>query len=323
MNLEYNILWVDDNREGLEDVFDTHIKGQIESLGFMMNLIKAEDENKLNEILNEKKYFNLIFMDYSFDDENKGIDFIKEIRKKDIYCNILFYSAQNTEELKEAIKQNDLNGIYIYYRPNILRDIDKIKKMIEFNILNNLDESAMRGIAMAQVAEIDHILLDIVRLLPDDDKWIQIEHNHKYAKSLYCKKNIDNMAINEEEKAVLRKKCVEILEITNDEFKEAILEDAEKSSKIFPTSARVDFLSGNRIFNNIIGNYNKEMLVLFKKYKTDVVEYRNKLAHYKSPGEIDYAKLRKDIIKHKQNIIQIVNELKRQAKNENVLESAL
>ena len=84
MNLEYNILWVDDNREGLEDVFDTHIKGQIESLGFMMNLIKAEDENKLNEILNEKKYFFgfvvglILFFIVAFDYVNEKVipDFI-------------------------------------------------------------------------------------------------------------------------------------------------------------------------------------------------------------------------------------------------------
>ena len=317
MNLEYNILWVDDNREGLEDIFNTHIEGQIESLGFKMNLDKAENENELKELLLEKKYFNLIFMDYSFDDENRGVDFIKEIRLKDIYCNIIFYSAYDVEELKVAITKNDLNGIYVFYRQNILRDINKIKKIIEFNILNNLDESAMRGIAMAQVAEIDHMLLELVKLLPDDDKWTQIEINHKNARETQCKKLLDKLS-DTEKKSILEKSCRETLSIKNDNFAKTILEDADKSSRIFPTSARFDFLCGNKIFNDIVNSFDTKKLKLFKQYKTDVIEIRNKLAHYKNLKNIDYEKLRKDIIKHKENIIKILNEIQKNVeKNQN------
>lgn len=306
MNLDYNILWVDDNIEGLESLFDTYIKGQIESLGFVMNLDTVGNEIELNTILNSKNNFNLIFMDYCFDDENKGIKFIEEIREKDIYCNIIFYSAQEIEELKKAIKENDINGTYAFYRQNILRDIDKINKMIKFDIMNNLDVSAMRGITMAQVAEIDHILLEIVKNIPDENKWVTIEKNAKKARHQHCKKLIDRHE-NDEKKTELLSKCQEVLAISDSDLKTIILDDPEKSSRVFPTAARTEFLYGNKIFNQLMGNYDKDSLILFKKYKTDVIELRNKLAHYKNPGEINYIELRKNIILHKNNIIKIAD----------------
>lgn len=310
MNLEYNILWVDDNIEGLESLFDTHIKGQIESLGFLMKLDFANNEDELKNILSKKNNFNLIFMDYCFDDENKGVNLIEEIRAKDIYSNIIFYSAQDIEELKKAIKDNNINGTYAFYRQNILRDLEKIKKMIKFDILNNLDESAMRGITMAEVAEIDHILLDIVKMLPDENKWEIIEHNSKNVRHQHCKKLIEKLDNNDQKEKYISK-CQEILSIKDADLKKSILEDPDKSSRVFPTSARTEFLYGNETFNKIIGEHNIEQLRLFKKYKTDVIEPRNKLAHYKNPGNINYTELRKNIIKHKNNIIKIAEEIKK------------
>lgn len=314
MNLDYNILWVDDNIEGLESLFDSHINGQIDNLGFVMQLDKVSNEEELNTIINAKRNFNLIFMDYCFDDENKGIHFIEEIRAKDIYCNIIFYSAQGVDELKKAITENNLNGTYVYYRQNILRDIDKIKRMITFDIMNNLDESTMRGITMAQVAEIDHLLLEIVKNIPDDNKWNTIEKNAKLTRHKHCKKLIDKHD-NDEKKSELLSKCQEVLSISDSDLKTAILNDPEKSSRVFTTAARTEFLYGNKIFNQLLENYDKNSLLLFKKYKIDVIELRNKLAHYKNPGEINYIELRKNIILHKNNIIKIADYFRKISEN--------
>ena len=253
-------------------------------------------------------------MDYCFDDENKGIHFIEEIRAKDIYCNIIFYSAQGVDELKKAITENNLNGTYVYYRQNILRDIDKIKRMITFDIMNNLDESTMRGITMAQVAEIDHLLLEIVKNIPDDNKWNTIEKNAKLARHKHCKKLIDKHD-NDEKKSELLSKCQEVLSISDSDLKTAILNDPEKSSRVFTTAARTEFLYGNKIFNQLLENYDKNSLLLFKKYKIDVIELRNKLAHYKNPGEINYIELRKNIILHKNNIIKIADYFRKISEN--------
>jgi len=163
MRLEYKILWVDDNKTGLEDIFDPHLKDFIEDMGFIMKLYEARSESDLNQILEKTQNFDFIFMDYTFDDADKGAEFIKNIRGKGIYSNILFYSALGSEELKKISLDDDLQGIFVQHRRHILRDIDKIKEIIRFNLMKNIDKNAMRGILMSEVAVFDEKILELMK----------------------------------------------------------------------------------------------------------------------------------------------------------------
>ncbi len=309
MRLEYNILWVDDDTEGLEDIFDPHLKGFFDELGFIMNLKRAKDETELTQIIENNNNFNLIFMDYHFDNEDKGIVFINKLREKGIFATVFFYSAQTLQELKNLVMQQDIQGLFLYYRPNILRDIEKIKKMIQFDLTKDIDLNAMRGIAMAEVAEIDHYLLDIIKLLEHNNKWEEIEDNSKNARRRQCFKHIDCIKDSEERKR-LDDSCKIVNAIRNKDFEKLIIDDPDKSSKFFPSGPRTDFLCGCLTLKDILNEIDKDALVKLKKYKQDVIEIRNKLAHYKTPPEVDYIQLRKNIISHKANIESILEILK-------------
>src|SRR4051812_37181768 len=94
MQLHYNIIWIDDEMQKLEDAGDTaRIIEYITELGFTPLLVPLKTGKEIIQEL-EKEKFDLIISDYSIEEGHHGDDIIKEIRKRKILNEILFYSSQ-------------------------------------------------------------------------------------------------------------------------------------------------------------------------------------------------------------------------------------
>jgi hypothetical protein len=161
MNLKYRILWFDDTDEFFQsldrDVFDSEVK----SWGFVPEF---EVVNTPQEFMTKKPFdmYDLIVVDYNLGAAiPHGEEFIRQIRDHDIFTEIVFYSASPSGELWEAIRKNQLEGIFVSDRAGILQ---KLERVAHQSVQKVLDLNNMRGMVMAEVGDIDLVLDGILRL---------------------------------------------------------------------------------------------------------------------------------------------------------------
>ena len=108
MKLDYKILWLDDKIKSVvltdyeDDIED--LKDYIKSLGFKETIDFVRTEDELFSKLDEVREYDLILTDYHLDEikgnTRNGDDIIKTIRERDIFTEIMFYSAQG--EVKDT-----------------------------------------------------------------------------------------------------------------------------------------------------------------------------------------------------------------------------
>jgi hypothetical protein len=93
-------------------------------------------------------------------DGDKGDVIINKIRSLDIYTEIVFYSASAMKELRAAIHEKELDGVYCANRGDGF--LLKVKDIIRLTLKKFLDLNAMRGIVMAVVSDFDEKMLNII-----------------------------------------------------------------------------------------------------------------------------------------------------------------
>ncbi len=159
MRITYSILWFDDTDEFFESLDLDPLKDAIKSWGFNPNiqLVTNPDDFMSHEPFRE---YDLIVVDYNLEEYGKhGEEFIKKIREHDVYTEVIFYSANPVSELWDAVRDKELEGVFIVGRPGV---IAKIKRVADQSVQKILDLENVRGIVMAEVGDIDHILDSII-----------------------------------------------------------------------------------------------------------------------------------------------------------------
>ncbi len=155
MTLDYKILWIDDR----DDFFKNHeeyIKDHIEDKGFEANIVKhkslAEYLEKDTNPEYQKKY-DLFLIDLNLDNGNKGDNIINQIRSNNVLTDIVFYST-NLQDVRKSISENNIEGIFTTSRNK--DDFEqKVTDLIDVTIKKVQDVNNLRGLIMAEVAELD------------------------------------------------------------------------------------------------------------------------------------------------------------------------
>ncbi len=159
MKISYSILWFDDTEEFFESLDLDPLKDHIKSWGFSPRIEFVSDPETF--MLHEPFHdFDLIIVDYNLEEyEQHGEDFIKRIRNHDIYTEVIFYSANPANELWNAVRDKELEGVFVASRTGVLT---KIEKVAEQSVRKILDLENVRGIVMAEVGNIDAQLDEII-----------------------------------------------------------------------------------------------------------------------------------------------------------------
>jgi hypothetical protein len=159
MKLTFSILWFDDNPTFVDSLDLDGLKNAIKSWGFVpaIKFVHTPEDFKLYSPFKE---FDLIAVDYKLGEHPHGEEFIKDIRSHGVFTEIIFYSNVPSTELWDAIRNAQLEGIFIANRQVIA---DKIEKVGRQSVNKILDLNNMRGILMAEVGELDLILEAILR----------------------------------------------------------------------------------------------------------------------------------------------------------------
>lgn len=160
MNLNYSILWYDDDK----NFFDSQDMGPIEeaitSWGFRPRIIPVHDaaELKQHEPFNQ---FDMLVVDLELGGDEHGAQFIKNVRDNNVFAEIIFYSMKGADELWQVIGKERLEGVFVVYKTRIEQ---KLIRVAHQSVRKVLDLENMRGIVMSEVGDLDVLIERIFTL---------------------------------------------------------------------------------------------------------------------------------------------------------------
>ena len=162
MKLEYKVLWFDNDPELFDSMEDEieEMKKVISGWGFIPDVHLVTDPAKFSS-WKPFSEIDLVVVDFNLDQYGQGQDFIHSIRSSEVFTEVIFYSAQAASELWDAVREKELEGVYIANKDNVIPRI----LMVGMHTLRKvLDLANMRGIVMAEVGDLD-ILLEQILIL--------------------------------------------------------------------------------------------------------------------------------------------------------------
>lgn len=254
MKLKYKILWVENDSDWAESI-EEEIKELVEQqYGFYY---ERTFSSKQNEAIMFNAY-DLILMDLNLESEPTGDVLIKNIRDREIYTDVIFYSADGLQKIKQKAHDLDLEGVYFASRNKDLF-INKVNSIIKTTIHKVQDLNNLRGLVMAEVSELDAMMDNIIQSYFSTEERIMMFHKHITAnrekslqKSLSCDK-----------KCQLAWRSKNIQEIVPQ------LDSSQKARaiKIILEQSRPELYSGSNFY---------------EEYVAAIITSRNELAHCKS-----------------------------------------
>lgn len=159
MRLTFSVLWFDDREDFLDSLDIDWLKNEIKDWGFSPEIIPVTNPEKFALYAPYEK-IDLIVVDRNLEEYGEGQTFIEDLRSHAVYTEVIFYSAGNASDLWDAIREKELEGVFVSNKGTILQKISKVGRQ---SIRKVLDLENMRGIVMAELGELDHLLDDILR----------------------------------------------------------------------------------------------------------------------------------------------------------------
>ena len=158
MNLQFNLLIVDDAADGVGEAVRI-LRDYLESKGFVLRQKVAENlsENGLRDLARQEgKDYDLVMVDYNLGREDTdGAAAAYRLRRELQYTDMVFYSSDRELNLYEKVADQALSGVFIARRDNL---DEALKGLADTVIGKVVDVNQMRGIAMAEVAEMDVVM---------------------------------------------------------------------------------------------------------------------------------------------------------------------
>ena len=302
MKLEYKILWIEDEPDTVT-AKKRIIKRYIENeKGFTLAIkeVSSYEEFEADIGFPSLKEYDLLLVDLDLgeDDEGQqskdGNKIVSRIRDEDIYTEIIFYSSQY-DALKSKIQEHFVEGIFTSDRGNL---VTKAQSIIDVTLRKVQDVNNLRGLIMAEVAELDRLKKNIIK------KYSSTSLDNSFKKYIkedvfeQLKSNVNSYDYLIKDDESYKKMDLESL------VDELIYDSAKKARTVYKIKRSVESCSAV--------DYN------FEDYKKCIVNKRNVLAHeeekirddgtiylnYTNGDSLDFTEehciqIRKDIKKYK------------------------
>jgi CheY-like chemotaxis protein len=160
MKANFLILWIDDTKTFVESIRDPIIE-LLTKKGLTGDIELHKDEDGVLASL-KKTEVDLIVVDYNLP-KKKGNELIEEIRAKNCYQDIIFYSQDGRPV--DSFKDNPPDGVFFVSREDA-RDV--IKKIIELKLRRLADPVFFRGWVVADAIQLEHLLEGVLfKCFPD------------------------------------------------------------------------------------------------------------------------------------------------------------
>lgn len=130
MSTRFKILWIEDCSDWL-DIYKLIIEEMLKEYNIVLEIDVGDGTNlDLDEIKNNN--YDLILMDYTLNENESGINLIKDIRNRNVTSTILSYSS-DYYKMFESISDDDFlwltfsaKGIYFMKRGEFLENAEKL-----------------------------------------------------------------------------------------------------------------------------------------------------------------------------------------------------
>lgn len=164
MRLDFNILWIDDQPERVRSYQDA-ISRKIRKHGFQIQIAPATSASEAKEKLKGSNFadeIDLILVDFDLGAHGKGDTILNSIRHEFEFRDIVFYSAEATQRLRELAFKRKVDGIYCCTRDDV---VDEVVGLFESLMNRVLDLDHLRGIVMGATSDIDHVIYESLSVL--------------------------------------------------------------------------------------------------------------------------------------------------------------
>ncbi len=162
MKLEYRILWFEDQPQSISPMRQ-NIQDELEYLGFapVIDLRIVDSSSDPLVDLPDQRDIDLVLMDWKLG-EHDGADLSQRVRLVFRYTDIVFYSAESTATLRRLIFEKGIDGVHCCHRMNLTEGTLGIIKTQMHKVL---DLNHMRGIVMATVSDLEHTVIECLKLV--------------------------------------------------------------------------------------------------------------------------------------------------------------
>lgn len=154
MRIDYNVIWVEDQPDRVQAQrisIDNRLRGE----GFKLQPEFCKSVEDALQLLGQdiyKDHVDLVLMDYELGTGMQGDEGAKAVRTIIPYRDIVFYSAQSSNDLGARIADLRVEGIFLSSRSDLPETV--------YNIFDNairkmLDIDHARGVALGALSEIE------------------------------------------------------------------------------------------------------------------------------------------------------------------------
>ena len=260
MKLEFRLLVVDDAPDYIIEGAVGILSDHLELKGFSLNKRFVNDfsEAEFRGLARlEGKDYDLVMVDYRLElDDMDGADVARQLRRGLRYTDMVFYSSAPPAELLDRLAKASVLGVFVETRENLS---DALTGLADTVIGKAVDLNHMRGIAMAEVAEMD-VLMEGTLGRAFDATGEQFDP----AARKTIRKLRDGM---ENDSNQLEQR-----------LSESGLADVVRDSRLFSSAHK--YMAVRRVANSLSERPIEE-LNLLKSYQADIIDNRNMLAHAK------------------------------------------
>lgn len=161
MRYDLRLMWVEDAPKWYKEAKEI-IEMDIEDECLTADISYISDSQELLNMLQREqagfKLYDIFFIDYSLSHGVVGSNIIKELRKINIDSDILFYSSDKEEVIREEMIDDlgSFEGVYIANRSNFR---EKSLFLLKKNAKRLLSLSNIRGLLTDQTSENDYIII--------------------------------------------------------------------------------------------------------------------------------------------------------------------
>lgn len=266
MNIDYKVLWFEDEPKWYDSILPV-VENYLSDNGFnFIPTLHSSGEN-LEEILKKDDY-DLILVDFNLPGEH-GDKLIEKLRRFELYTDIIFYSQNGENKVREVLQKKAVEGVYCSGR-NREDFKEKVTNVIHSNIKKVLDLNNMRGIVVAKVSDLDLSMKQIII------KKIEVS--------------------NTEETENIKKNALDKV-TTSLKDKLSKISSIDLTQNFIELIERLDSYTKWRVVYNICKKDDnlKEYIELVKNYDDEILSIRNKMAHLKEDISEDGSKILKSI----------------------------
>lgn len=164
MKLRFNLLVIDDNPTDLPQNAFGELEDFLNSKGFSLHRTIPNDisQGAIDALSkSDGSEFDLVIIDYNLgDDTQDGADAAAKFRQMWRYTDIIFYSSSPPNTLLNELAKKHVQGVFVADRTADLGDA--LVGVAQTIIGKAVDLTHMRGIALAEVADMDVILEDVL-----------------------------------------------------------------------------------------------------------------------------------------------------------------